>query len=58
LTRKFGGWRVYGTDRLPPIRTAIAETTNEERYEIRDKDKRGKVREVEVSADGEVIAVE
>ena len=27
-------------------------------YEVRGKDKRGKVREVEVSADGEVIAVE
>ncbi len=27
-------------------------------YEVRGKDNRGKVREVEVSADGEVIAVE
>jgi hypothetical protein len=27
-------------------------------YEVRGKDRRGKVREVEVSADGEVIAVE
>jgi hypothetical protein len=27
-------------------------------YEVRGKDKRGKVREVEVSAEGEVIAVE
>jgi hypothetical protein len=27
-------------------------------YEVRGKDTRGKVREVEVSADGEVIAVE
>jgi hypothetical protein len=27
-------------------------------YEVRGKDKRGKVREVEVSVDGEVIAVE
>jgi hypothetical protein len=27
-------------------------------FEVRGKDKRGKVREVEVSADGEVIAVE
>jgi hypothetical protein len=27
-------------------------------YEVRGKDKRGKVREVEVSADGEVIALE
>ena len=27
-------------------------------YEVRGKDKRGKVREVEVSADGKVIAVE
>jgi hypothetical protein len=27
-------------------------------YEVRGKDKRGKVREVEVSADGELIAVE
>jgi hypothetical protein len=27
-------------------------------YEVRGKDKRGKVREVEVTADGEVIAVE
>jgi hypothetical protein len=27
-------------------------------YEVRGKDKRGKVREVEVSADGEVLAVE
>jgi hypothetical protein len=27
-------------------------------YEVRGKDKRGKVREVEVSPDGEVIAVE
>jgi hypothetical protein len=27
-------------------------------YEVRGKDKRGKVREVEVSADGEVIEVE
>jgi hypothetical protein len=29
-----------------------------EAYEVRGKDRRGKVREVEVSADGEVIAVE
>jgi len=27
-------------------------------YEVRGKDKRGKVREVEVSADGEVLAIE
>jgi hypothetical protein len=27
-------------------------------YEVRGKDKRGKVREVEVSAEGEVLAVE
>jgi hypothetical protein len=27
-------------------------------YEVRGKDNRGKVREVEVSADGEIIAVE
>jgi hypothetical protein len=27
-------------------------------YEVRGKDRRGKVREVEVSADGEVLAVE
>jgi hypothetical protein len=27
-------------------------------YEVRGKDRRGKVREVEISADGEVIAVE
>ena len=27
-------------------------------YEVRGKDKRGKVREVEVSADGEVIEIE
>ena len=27
-------------------------------YEVRGKDKRGKVREVEVSADGELMAVE
>jgi hypothetical protein len=29
-----------------------------EAYEVRGKDKRGKVREVEVSASGEVIAIE
>ena len=27
-------------------------------YEVRGKDKRGKVREVEVSADGEILAIE
>jgi hypothetical protein len=27
-------------------------------YEVRGKDKRGKVREVEVSADGEVLEIE
>jgi hypothetical protein len=27
-------------------------------YEVRGKDRRGKVREVEVSADGEVLAIE
>ena len=30
----------------------------EESYEIRGKDKRGKIREVEVSAKGEVLAIE
>jgi hypothetical protein len=33
-------------------------TDGKDAYEVRGKDKRGKVREVDVSAEGEVIAVE